>query len=187
MTLRLGGLRRLGAAAMLLFLRRAQYAIERRFGCQIGSLVGQTRHDLRRWQVGEARLVADVEHALAFLLAQLVRRCRSGRRRSRISPDLACAAPALDGARTQAQFDAGRTKMGAILAGLLNIGDQLLALRQRNHESDSIADALGLPLSLVNHAIGRLESLGHVRVSKMISETVVVHTINPTLRRALSS
>ena len=63
----------------------------------------------------------------------------------------------------------------------------LCLLNQDLHESDSIADALGLPRPLVNHAIGRLESLGHVRVSKMISETVVVHTINPTLRRALTS
>src|SRR5450830_244935 len=133
--LRLGGLRRLGPAAMLLLLCRAQYAIERRFGRQIGSLVGQTRHDLCRWQVGEARLVADVEHALAFLLAQLVCRRRPRRRRSRIGLDLARAAPARDGARTQTHFGTGQTQRGTILAGLLNIGDQLLALRQRNHAS----------------------------------------------------
>lgn len=76
-----------------------------------------------------------IVQALAFLLAQLVRRRRSGCRRSRIGSDLARAAPALDGARIQAQFGTGRTKRGAILAGLLNVGDQLLALRQRNHAS----------------------------------------------------
>lgn len=63
----------------------------------------------------------------------------------------------------------------------------LCLLNQGLDESDVIAASLGLPMPLVNHAIWCLEALGHVRVSKMISETVVVHTINPTLRRALGS
>ena len=96
MALWLGALGRHGPAAILLFLHRTQYAMERRFGRQIGFLASHARHDLHRRQVGEARLVADVEYALAFLLAQLVRRCRSDHCRSRICPDLACAAPTLN-------------------------------------------------------------------------------------------
>jgi hypothetical protein len=123
MALWLGGLWCLGPASMSLFLRSTEYPVKRRFRCQIHTIVSQTWHDLRRWQIGEARLVADGEHTLTLLLTQLVCRHWPGRCRPGISADFNPALPALESAHAQAQFGTGQTKMHAILSRLHDIGD----------------------------------------------------------------
>lgn len=63
----------------------------------------------------------------------------------------------------------------------------LAILNQELTDSDDISKAIGVPLPLVNHAIGRLEGEGHLGVSKLLAGTVLVHTVNPTLRRVLGA
>lgn len=60
-------------------------------------------------------------------------------------------------------------------------------LNQGLKQSDSIAAALGVPRPLVNHAIEILEGHGHVKATKMMSGTIAVHHVGPTLRRALAA
>ena len=79
MELRLVGLRCLGAAAMPLFLLRAVCGRTTMRTPDIFPLQPDAAQFVRRWQVSKARLVTDVDHALAFLFAQLVRRYRSRR------------------------------------------------------------------------------------------------------------
>lgn len=51
----------------------------------------------------------------------------------------------------------------------------------------SIASAISESESLVDHAISRLESLGHVRAMRALGGEVTVYHVSPTLRRSLAA
>ena len=68
---------------------------------------------------------------------------------------------------------------------ILQVG--LYIINQSLNKSDLIATALELPLPLVNHIIGCLESQGHLSATKFMDGTVVVQMVSPMLRRALNS
>jgi len=55
---------------------RSEHAAEAGFAGNIGSLIGQHRHDPRRWQLGKPRFVGDPHDPLAFRFAQRV--CADG-------------------------------------------------------------------------------------------------------------
>ena len=66
-------LRRPGPSAALDLLVGVEHPVEAALGGEEHALIGQVRHDLRRWQRGVLRLVADRQDPLPLLIAQAVR------------------------------------------------------------------------------------------------------------------
>src|SRR4051794_2500943 len=73
---RLATRRRLGPAAMVLLTVGSQDAVETGFRGEVAALVREAGHDLAGRQALEGLAVAGVQHGPAFLLRQLVARCR---------------------------------------------------------------------------------------------------------------
>lgn len=90
-------LRRLAPSAMMLCLRSTQYAIERRFRPEVLALIGQSWHNLTRWQTGMGEGVVSGQDLCPFVRCQLIARGRSTRQRPTISPYSPVCRPPLDG------------------------------------------------------------------------------------------
>ncbi len=110
--------RRCLSTAPALFSRRMQNAVEARFRGQIPLLIiQQPRHDLRRWQACELRLVADIQHRLTLFLGQ-----RMGRGRSySVGPlILTPTRPASVGVLSDPQFSADAAQAGTVCHGFID-------------------------------------------------------------------
>src|SRR4051794_27630956 len=132
---RVGTRRRLGPATMGLLTLGPQDAVEAGFRGEIAALVCEAGHNLAGRQALEGLAVAGVQHGLAFLLRQLVARCRSRRRRAAILRCAVPGSPTTIGALVNPEFCAGLGVTSARRLGLVDQRDGVLAIWGADHTS----------------------------------------------------
>src|SRR3954452_804319 len=127
--------RRLGPAAMVLPTVGSQDAVEAGFRGEVAALVREAGHDLAGRQALEGLAVAGVQHGLAFLLRQLVARCRPRSRRAAVLWRAVPGSPAPTGALVEPEFSAGLGATRAGRVGLVDQRDGVLAIWGADHAS----------------------------------------------------
>ena len=135
----LGGRRRwggFGATAMASLSLGPQHAGEARFVGHIDPFVSKHWHDARRWQLGEARLVGDLQNLLPFRLTQ----CMGGRATDGLRPAVSAlktfaALPALQGPHGDARLGTGALQPRPVAVRFAYRTSNTLAIFQGNHSS----------------------------------------------------